>query len=84
MGRPKAKVPVVPIFNAQQLSTVYIPAATFLPEFRRTDRRHEDFLGARAVHFLADNVFDFPHDAQPERQKIIYATCHLAHHTGAQ
>ena len=82
--RSKAEIALMAVHHAQQLRTVLVPASGFLPQFRRLHRRHQHFLGAGAVHFLAHDVLDLAQRAQTERQPGVNAGGELADHAGAQ
>ena len=81
--RAEAEVPIVAILDAQQFLAVLLPTPAFLPELRRADDRHQQLLGAGAVHLLAYDPLDLAHDAQSERQEIVNAAGDLAYHAGA-
>src|SRR6056297_2259364 len=53
----KTEIAIVSVPDSQQLRTILLPAPRLLPQLRRLDHRHADFLGAGAVHFLANNGF---------------------------
>ncbi len=58
--------------------------AALLPDFGRLERGHEDFDGAGAVHFLADDLLDLAQRAQARRQEGIDAAREFADEAGAQ
>ncbi len=61
---------------------VVFPAAALLPQFSRTDGRHENFLRTGAVHLLANDGFDLAHNPQAQGKKIINTARDLADHAG--
>ena len=67
------EVPLMTILKAQQLRTVLLPAARFLPELRRLHDRHRQFHRAGAVHLLAHDRFHLAQHAQAERQPGVDA-----------
>jgi hypothetical protein len=83
MRRTETEVALIAIFETQELFAVHLPSAALLPKFRRRRDRHEQLLGARAVHFLADNLLDLANDAQRQRKVIVDAAAHLPNKAGA-
>jgi len=73
VGRADDKVPMVPVLDAQQLRAVFFPAPRFLPKLRRYHGGHEQFLGARPVHFVPDNGFYFAQHPQAQGHPGINA-----------
>ena len=57
MGGSETGIPVMPVFESQEFFSVVIPSTGFLPQFGGLHRGHEDLDGARAVHFLPDDLF---------------------------
>ena len=82
VGRTETEVALIAIFETQELFTVHLPSAALLPKFRRRRDRHEQLLGARPVHFLADNLLDLANDAQRQRKVVIDAAAHLPNKAG--
>ena len=72
------------ILQAQQLRTDAAVSPRFLPEFTRQDDRHQHLLAANLVHFLADDLFDFPADAKTGREQRIDPVSHLPCVSAAQ
>ncbi len=58
VGGAKAEIALMAVTDFQHLRAEYRPAPGFLPQFRRLHRRHQEFDGASAVHFLAHHSFD--------------------------
>ena len=81
--RAEAELAVVAVAHAEELRPVALPAPALAPELARNDRRHQDLLGAGAVHLLADDRLHPPDGSQPEREQVINAARHLADHAGA-
>ncbi len=63
----KAKIAPVSVLNTPHFRAVNTPAPAFLPNFRRLEHRHHQFLPALRVHFLANNIFDFENRAPCQR-----------------
>jgi len=59
MGGAEAEIALVAVLEAQQFRAVLLPARGFLPQLRRLHRRHQQFDGAGAIHFLAHDIGDF-------------------------
>ena len=55
----EAVVALMAVLEAQEFLAVMFPAPGFAPQVGGLYGRHEDFLRARAVHFLADDIFYF-------------------------
>lgn len=60
------EIALVTVLDAQQFGAVLLPAARFLPEFGRLDRRHQQLQGAGGVHFVTDDGLDLADDLQPQ------------------
>ena len=58
VGGTVQHVPVVAVGDAQHLLAVIIVAPAFAPNFGGLNGRHQQFLGAGAVLFLAHDLFD--------------------------
>ncbi len=84
VGWRQAEVPLVTILHAQHLGTHLLPAAGLLPQFCRLHHRHQHFLGAAAIHLLANDGLDPADHAQPQGQPGVKARCHLADDAGPQ
>ena len=65
------------------LRAVIVPAAGFHPQLLGLDGGHQDFLGARRVHLLADDLLDFAQDHLAKREERVHAGSRLADHAGA-
>ena len=57
-------------------------AAGLFPQFHRLEGRHQQFLAAGGVHFLADDVFNFAEGTPGQRQVGIDAGGHLIDEAG--
>ena len=84
VGRTEAERALVPVLDAQQLGAILLPAPGFLPQVGRLHHRHQDFLCARGVHFLAHDGFHLAQDAQTQRQPTVQSGREFADHAGAQ
>ena len=51
---------LAPVAQAEEYLAVGFVPAGLAPEFEWLDDRHEEFLGAGGVHFVADNRLDLP------------------------
>ena len=67
MRRAEAEVPLVAIFEPEQLLAVKVPAAGFLPQLGGGRDRHQHFLRARPVQLFADDLFYFADDPKTQR-----------------
>ena len=84
MGGAQAEGVVVAVGEAQQLGAVGGRPAGLFPQFHGLHHRHQHFLGAGAVHFLADNTLHLAQHAQTGWQPGVQAGGQLADHAGAQ
>jgi len=84
VGRPKTEISLMPVLETLQFRAIFNPAARFLPEFGGLHRRHQEFLGASPIHFLANDLFDFAHNAKPHGQQVVDAGRDLSDHSGAK
>ena len=84
MRGSQAKIPLMPVFQPEHFIAVYIPAAGLLPDLRRLDDRHRDFLTAFGIHLFPHNLFYLAQSAPGQRQIGIHAACRLADHAGPQ
>ena len=84
VGRAEQHVAVVPVGDAQHLTAIVLVASAFAPKVGRLDRRHQHFLAAGRVHFLAHDVLNAFQHAIAERQPTINAGARLPYHAGAQ
>jgi hypothetical protein len=80
----EAERALMAVIDAQQLGAVLLPAPRFLPQLGRLHHRHQHFLCAAAVHFLAHDGLDLAQHAQTERQPGIESRCQAADQAGAQ
>ena len=76
------EIALVAVFETQQFGAVLLPATGFLPQLGRLHRRHEQFNRARAIHFLAYDLLDFAHAAQPHRHQGVNAATDTFDHAG--
>ena len=76
----EAELPVVAVLQAEQFRSVLIPAAGFLPQFRRLQRRHQDLLRAGSVHLLAHDLLDLAERTPAERHEAVYPGDQFADH----
>ena len=84
VGGAEAALPVMAVPEPQQLLSVMGPASRFLPEFRRLHGGEKDLLGAGAVHFLADDLFELPDHPVAQREVGIHPAGELPDHAGPQ
>ena len=84
MGGPEAEAVVVTVDEAHELGAVIVPAAGLVPQLRRLQRRHHDFLRADLVHFLAHDVLDLREHLVAKRQEGVHARSGLADHARAK
>ena len=85
LGRGReAAVAVAPVAEAQKFRPVLLPAAGFHPQVAGLDHGHEDFLRARAVHFLPHDSLDLAQNPQAERQKGVDARRELSDEAAPQ
>ena len=84
VGRSVREFPVMTVPEAQQFGAVLGPAAGFLPQLRRLDRRHAQLQGAGPVHLLADDALDLLQRAQAERHPRVQARGEAADQTRPQ
>ena len=61
-----------------------VGAAALTPEFGLMERGQEDFVGARALEFLAQKRFDLAHDPQAQGEQGVKARSGFADQSGAQ
>ena len=84
VGRPIQQLALVAVGDAQHFRTIGIVAAAFAPQVGQLQRRHQQFDGAGAVLFLADDLLDLLQHPQAQRQPGIDAGRFLPHHARAQ
>src|ERR1700751_1976629 len=72
------------VADAQHFLAVSLITPALAPQLGGLDGRHQQFDGAGAVLFFADDGADLLQDAKAERQEGVYAGGLLAHHAGAQ
>ena len=84
MSRSKAEVSAIAILNSPQFRSIRIPAPGLLPEFRRLNRRHANFLRAAGVHLFPDDLFDFPNRAPAHIHKAVDSGHLFPDHSGTQ
>ena len=77
-------LPIMPVGDPQHLLAVILVAPRVAPQVGRLDGRHEHFLGAGGVLFLAHDLLDLLQHAQAQRQPGIDPGAGLADHAGAQ
>ena len=82
--RAEAEIALVAVLDTQQFRAILFPARGFLPQLRWLHRRHQQFDGAAAVHFLADDVFNFAQHAQAERHPGVDAAGQAFDQAGPQ
>ena len=70
------------VLKAQQLRSVLVPAARFLPKLRGLHDGHCEFHGPCRIHFLTDDVFNLLHHAQPHGHDRVDACRDLLDETG--
>jgi len=71
MGRSQAETAVVAIGEAQELGSILLPPAGFLPQFRGLDPRQQDLLGTGSVHFLTYDILDLKQYPHARRQPVV-------------
>ncbi len=72
------------VLNTEEFISVLLPAAGFLPKFSRLHDRHQQFNGARSIHFFADNAFNFTEGAKTHRHDVVDASGQFFNHAGAK
>ena len=82
VGWAHAEVALVPVAKAQQLRPEVVPAARLHPQLRGLHRGHEDLLGPRPVHLLADDVLDLAQHPETEREPGVEPGREPAHEAG--
>ena len=82
--RADDEVPVMTVLEAQQFRPIVLPAAGFLPQLSRLNRRHQELERAGAVHFLADDILDLAHTTQAYGRPGIDARGQSTDQAGAQ
>ena len=83
MRGAEAVVALMAVLEAQEFLAVVFPTPGFAPQVGGLHGRHEDFLSARPVHFLAHDVRGLVQGSQPQRQPRIDAGSELANHARA-
>jgi hypothetical protein len=84
MGRSQTEIALMTIFKAQQFFAIEAPSAGFLPQFRGGGNGHKELLGASPVHFLTNDLFDFPNDSETEREIRVDAGGDFTNQTGSE
>ncbi|MNF81988.1 hypothetical protein D3C84_642800 [compost metagenome] len=84
VGRARAEVATVAVFDAQQLRAVLFPAPRFLPQLGRLGARHQHFQRTGSVHLFANDGFNLAHDSQAHGQPGVQARGEFADHAGTQ
>ncbi len=84
VGRTETEEALVSVLQTQQLRSVLVPAAGFLPEFGGLYCGHEDFLRPATVHLLTDDTADLMQHPQTQRQPGVKSGGKTADHTGPQ
>ncbi len=84
VGRAEAELALVPVLDLEHLRAEQRPAASLLPQFGGLHRRHQQFVGAGAVHLLADDALDLAQHAQAQRHPGVEARAEAADQTGAE
>ena len=79
----EAVVALMAVLEAQEFLAVVFPTPGFAPQVGGLHGRHEDFLSARPVHFLAHDVRGLVQGPQTQRQPRIDAGSELANHARA-
>jgi hypothetical protein len=82
--RPEAEIALVAVLEAQQLRPERVPAQRFAPQLGGLHHRHQHFLGAGAVHFLAHDGLDLAQHAHAEREPRVQPGGQLADQAGPQ
>ena len=80
MGRSQAIISAMTILKLKHFFPVHIPTAALLPNFSRLHDRHQNFLRAGLIDFLADNIFYLLDRTESQRQVRISAVGNLTHH----
>ena len=75
---------VMTVGDAHELGAVRVVAAGLVPHLGIDHDGHEQFLGTRGVHLVADNILDLAQRAPRERQIAVEARGLLADHAGTQ
>ena len=82
--RAETEFTAVAVFQAKHLLSEYAPTPRLLPDLRRLHDRHAQFLSARRIHLLADDLLDLLYRAPRQRQIRIDAARRLADHSRTQ
>ena len=84
VGGAEDEVALVAVVQAHKLGAIRAVAARLLPKLGRGDDGDLDFLGADALHLVADDILDFLDDAPAKRKVAVQAGSSLADHTGTE
>ena len=80
----QAEIAAKAVLQAEHVVAHDVPAARFLPDLRRVQRRQQHLLAADRVHLLAHNLLNFQQRALRQQQIIVDARGQLANVAGAQ
>ncbi len=72
----------MPVRDAQQLGTVFVPTARLLPQLGRLYHRHDELERPGAIHFLADDPFHFLQGPQSHRKPAVQTGSQAADESG--
>ncbi len=84
VGHCQHHVAVGAVLEPAHLRADLVPATGFLPDIRRMNNRHGEFLPADGIHLLADDLHDLCHGTVGKRQVAENARTKRADVTGAQ
>ena len=84
VGHGETEVASEAVLQAEQVVAHHVPAAGFLPDFGRIQRRQIHLLPADRVHLLAHNLLDLEQRALGQEQVAVDSGRKLAHVAGAQ
>ena len=84
VGHGEAQGASEAVLEAEQVVAHHVPAAGFLPDFGRIQRRKVHLLSADGVHLLPHNLLDLEERALGQEKVAVDSGRQLAHVPGAQ
>ena len=84
MRHAQAEVAAEAVLQAEHVVAHDVPAAGFLPDLGRIQRRQEHLLAADGVHLLAHDLLDLQQRALRQKQVVVDSGRELADVAGAQ
>ena len=83
-GHTEAQLPAEAVLQPEHVVAHHVPAARFLPELGRMQRRQQHLLRANGVHLFADNRGDLQKRALRQKQVAVNARRELPDVSGTQ